>query len=53
VKTPNMDCGFKFQEAQGVKREEKDLSANTFELGLDGGFISKKSRVSLERLPGL
>jgi hypothetical protein len=48
-----MDRGFKIQEAQGVKRKEKDSFANTFELGLDGGFISKKSRVSLERLPEL
>jgi hypothetical protein len=37
-----MDCGFKIQEAQGVKREGKDLPVNTFELGLDGGLISQK-----------
>jgi hypothetical protein len=37
-----MDGGHKFQEAQGVKRKEKDLSVNTFELGLDGGLISQK-----------
>jgi hypothetical protein len=45
-----MDCGHKFQEAQGGKREEKDLSVNTFELGVDGGLISQKGRGSLAKL---
>jgi hypothetical protein len=48
-----MDCGHKIQEAQGVKREGKDLSAITFELELDGGFISKKAGVSLAKTPPL
>jgi hypothetical protein len=49
VKTLDMDCGFKIQEAQGVKREEKDMSANTFELGLDGGLIPEKPEGSLAK----
>jgi hypothetical protein len=53
MKTQGLDCGHKIQEAQGVKREEKDLSAITFELELDGGFISKKVGVSLAKTPPL
>jgi hypothetical protein len=45
-----MDRGHKFQEAQGGKWEEKDLSVNTFELGVDGGLISQKGRGSLAKL---
>jgi hypothetical protein len=49
MKTRDMDCGHKFQETQGVKREEKDLSVNTFELGVDGGLFSQKGRDSLAK----
>jgi hypothetical protein len=44
-----MDCGFNFQERQGLKREEKDLIVNTFELQVDCGFISLKGRDSLAK----
>jgi hypothetical protein len=47
-----MDCGFKIQEAQGVKREGKDLPVNTFELGLDGGLISQKPEGSSAKRQG-
>jgi hypothetical protein len=47
-----MDCGSNFQEAQGVKREEKDLPVIIFELRLDGGLISLKDRDSLARTTG-
>jgi hypothetical protein len=33
--------------------EEKDLSANTFELEMDGGLIPQKGRGSLTKLPWL
>jgi hypothetical protein len=44
-----MDGGFKNWKAQGSKREEKDLSVNTFELGVDGGLISRKPEGSLAK----
>jgi hypothetical protein len=44
-----MDYGHKFQEAHGVKREEKDLSVNTFELGVDGGLIPGNPEGSLAK----
>jgi hypothetical protein len=47
-----MDCGSNFQEAQGVKREEKDLPAIIFELRLDGGLIPGKPGGSLAKEAG-
>jgi hypothetical protein len=47
-----MDCGSNFQEAQGVKREEKDLPVIIFELRLGGGLISPKPEGSLARRHG-
>jgi hypothetical protein len=44
-----MDGGFKNWKAQGSKQEEKDLSVNTFELGVDGGLISRKPEGSLAK----
>jgi hypothetical protein len=66
VKTLDMDCGFKkyrklrglnekkrtLQEAQGSKREEKDLTAIIFELRVDCGLIPRKLRGSLTKWPG-
>jgi hypothetical protein len=52
MKNQDMDCGFKIQEAQGVKREGKGLPVNTFELGLDGGLISQKPKGSLAKRQG-
>jgi hypothetical protein len=49
VKTPHMDCGFKFRERQGVKRKEKDLIVNTFKLQVDCGFIPGKPGGSLAK----
>jgi hypothetical protein len=42
----------KSRKPRGVKREEKDLSANIFELRLDRRLIREKLRGSLERSPG-
>jgi hypothetical protein len=53
VKIQGLDGGFKNQKAQGSKREEKDLSANTFELEMDGGLIPQKGRSSLTKSPWL
>jgi hypothetical protein len=47
-----MDCGFNFQERQGLKREEKDLIVNTFELQVDCGLIPGKSGGSLAKETG-
>jgi hypothetical protein len=44
-----MDCGFNFQERQGLKRKEKDLIVNTFKLQVDCGFIFLKGRDSLAK----
>jgi hypothetical protein len=44
-----MDCGHKFQETQGVKRKEKDLSAIIFDSRVDGGLILQKGRDSLAK----
>jgi hypothetical protein len=44
-----MDCGFNFQERQGLKRKEEHLIVNTFELQVDCGFISLKDRDSLAK----
>jgi hypothetical protein len=53
VKIQGLDGGFKNRKAQGSKREEKDLSANTFELEMDGGLIPQKGRGSLTKPPRL
>jgi hypothetical protein len=53
VKIQGLDGGFKNRKAQGSKREEKDLSANTFELEMDGGLIPQKGRGSLTKSPWL
>jgi hypothetical protein len=47
-----MDCGFNFQERQGLKRREKDLIVNTFKLQVDCGFIPRKPRGSLAKRHG-
>jgi hypothetical protein len=52
-KTQDMDCGFKIPEAQGSKREEKDLTVIIFELRVDCGLIPRKLRGSLTKLPQL
>jgi hypothetical protein len=49
METLDMDRGHKFQEAQGVKREEKDLIVINFELQVDCGLISQKGRDSLAK----
>jgi hypothetical protein len=46
-------AGSKKRKAQGSKREEKDMSANTFELEMDGGLIPQKGRGSLTKSPWL
>jgi hypothetical protein len=53
VKIQGLDGGFKNRKAQGSKREEKDLSTNTFELEMDGGLIPQKGRGSLTKLSQL
>jgi hypothetical protein len=53
VKRHGLDGGFNFQEAQGVKWEEKDLSVNTFKLQVDCGLIAGKAEGSLARLLAL
>jgi hypothetical protein len=47
-----MDRGHKFQEAQGVKREEKDPIVINFELQVDCGLFPQKDRDSLAKLTG-
>lgn len=37
-----MDGGLHIAEAQGVQRENKDLTAITFDLSLDGGLVRGK-----------
>jgi hypothetical protein len=49
VKRHGLDGGFKFQETQGVKRKEKDLSAIIFDSRVDGGLIPQKGRDSLAK----
>jgi hypothetical protein len=47
-----MDCGFKFQKAQGLKRVKQDLSVIIFDSRVDGGLIPRKPGGSLAKEAG-
>jgi hypothetical protein len=52
MKTQGLDSGFKNRKAQGSKRVQQALIANTFELRVDRGLIPQKDRGSLAKETG-